>query len=204
MLSISPSSIQASNSKPLPDFREQLFATLMSNAQGGVNAYYLASMITSWTTDSGVLPAYMGLTPDSFSAMGAHFFPGIELPQRSDLSDAWLEQMPEKGELEALFNDFAADSDPERGWIAAILIAGSAGHHHLWEDLGLFSRSDLSDMIRENFPRLAEKNDRDMKWKKFIYKQLCDREGIIACPAPTCDECADFSVCFAPEDEPSR
>jgi nitrogen fixation protein NifQ len=196
-------SIKAANRELLPDFREQLFASLMANAQGGANAYYLASMLTSWAADSGALPAYMGLTPESFSAMGAHFFPGVELPERSGLSDAWLAQMPEKGELEALFNDYAIDDTPQRAWIAAILIAGSAGHHHLWEDIGLFNRADLTAMIAENFPRMAAKNDRDMKWKKFIYKQLCEREGIIACPAPTCDACNDFSICFASEEEPS-
>ena len=183
-----------------PDAKEQLFASLMASSQGGANAYYLASMLTSWGTGSGVLPAYMGLTPESFAAMGEQFFPGVELPQRSGLSDAWLSQMPEKGELEALFNDYAVDDTPQRAWIASILIAGCAGHHHLWEDIGLFSRPDLTAMIALNFPELARRNERDMKWKKFIYKQLCEREGIVACPAPTCDECADFSNCFAPED----
>ncbi len=186
-----------------PDFREQLFASLMANARGGANAYFLASMLTSWATEEGVMPAYLGLAPESFAEMGAHFFPGIELPLRPELSDAWLKMMPERGELEALFAEFAVDDEPERGWIAAIIIAGSAGHHHLWEDLGLFSRPDLTAMIGVNFPELAARNDRDMKWKKFIYKQLCEREGIIACPAPTCDACADFSVCFASEEEPS-
>ena len=197
------SSIKAANRELLPDFREQLFASLMAHAQGGANAYYLASMLTSWATDSGVLPAHMGLTPESFTAMGEQFFPAVELPRRSGLSDDWLQLMPERAELEALFTDYAVDDAPERGWIAAILIAGCAGHHHLWEDVGLFSRPDLTAMIALNFPELARRNDRDMKWKKFIYKQLCDREGIIACPAPTCDACADFNVCFAPEDQPS-
>ncbi len=182
-----------------PDAREQLFVSLVVNAQGE-NACYLASMLASWLTDEGVLPAYMGLTPESFRMMMQRFFPGFELPPLPERSDAWRQMMPEIGELEALFAEFAVDADPQRAWIASIIIAGSAGHHHLWHDLGLFSRADLSDMIRENFPRLAEKNDRDMKWKKFIYKQLCEREGIIACPAPTCDACADFAICFAPEE----
>jgi len=192
--------ISLSNTESLPDFRESWFATLMANAQGGVNASYLASMLTSWIEKRGVLPAFMGLTPESFAAMSERFFPGVEIPQRAELSDAWLDMMPEKPELEALFSSYAVDADPQRTWIASMLIASCGGHHHLWEDVGLFSRSDLTAMIRENFPRLAEKNDRDMKWKKFIYKQLCEREGIIACPAPTCDACADFSICFAPED----
>lgn len=194
------SSIKLSNTKPHPDVREELFTALMQSAEGGDNAYFLASMLTSWLTGDGVLPAHMGLTPEAFDAMMQRFFPGFDLPSIPERSDAWLTQMPEKGELESLFSEFAVDDDPERSWIASIIIAGCAGRHHLWHDLGLFSRADLTAMIAGNFPELAARNERDMKWKKFIYKQLCEREGIIACPAPTCDACADFAICFAPED----
>jgi nitrogen fixation protein NifQ len=51
----------------------------------------------------------------------------------------------------------------------------------------------------ENFPHLAAKNDRDMKWKRFLYRQLCEREGIHICPAPSCQVCTDYAKCFAPE-----
>ena len=47
--------------------------------------------------------------------------------------------------------------------------------------------------------RLA-RNDRDMKWKKFLYKQLCDRAEINACRAPSCSVCSDYARCFGPED----
>ncbi|HKJ62691.1 MAG TPA: nitrogen fixation protein NifQ [Hyphomicrobiales bacterium] len=197
------SSINASSVEPLPDVREQLFATLMANAQGGANAQFAASMLASWYTEEGVMPAYMGLTPDSYAAMMDRFFSGVVWPDMPARDEAWVDKMPEKAELETLFAEYARDEDVERQWIASMLIAGCIGHRHLWEDLGLFSRQDLSAMIAENFPELAIKNDRDMKWKKFIYKQLCEREGIVACPAPSCDACADFSDCFAPENEPS-
>ena len=35
----------------------------------------------------------------------------------------------------------------------------------------------LSQLLREHFPALCERNTGDMKWKKFLYKQLCDRSG---------------------------
>jgi nitrogen fixation protein NifQ len=40
----------------------------------------------------------------------------------------------------------------------------------------------------------------DMKWKKFIYRHYCTREGIYVCPAPSCGECSDYSKCFAKEE----
>jgi len=32
--------------------------------------------------------------------------------------------------------------------------------------------------MRRNFPPLAARNRKDMKWKRFLYKQLCEAEGI--------------------------
>lgn len=179
-----------------------MFAELMANACEGSNARFVAAMMASWYHGEGVLPAYMGLTPDSFAKMVQRFFPEVELPESPVHTADWQQQMPELNELNALLACFSADIEPDRAWIAAMVIAGCLGHKHLWEDLGLFNRPDLTAMMVENFPDLAAKNDRDMKWKKFIYKQLCEREGIIACPAPTCDACADFKGCFASEEEP--
>ena len=185
------------------DSRQQLFASLMRDSRGGDNAGYLASMLASWQTGEGVLPAFMGLAPESFAAMMQRFFPAHAQQAMPAGGASPVSDMPEHDELFALFAEHYADDDEQRAWIAGILIAGCAGHRHLWEDIGLFSRPDLTAMIRLNFPELGRRNTRDMKWKKFIYKQLCEREGIYACPAPTCDACADFRVCFAPEDEPS-
>ena len=71
---------------------------------------------------------------------------------------------------------------------------------HLWQDLGLWSRKDLGTLMQLNFPQLAARNDKDMKWKKFLYKQLCIAEGIYTCRAPSCEVCADYQHCFGPED----
>jgi nitrogen fixation protein NifQ len=57
-------------------------------------------------------------------------------------------------------------------------------------------------MLQYNFPELAAKNEKDMKWKKFLYKQLCEAEGLYLCRAPSCDVCIDYSKCFGPENEP--
>ncbi len=71
--------------------------------------------------------------------------------------------------------------------------------NHLWQDLGLQSRTDLGRLLHRHFPVLAGLNDRDMKWKKFFYRQLCQRDGILICKAPNCADCSDISVCFAGE-----
>lgn len=73
------------------------------------------------------------------------------------------------------------------------------GDNHLWQDLGLGSRAELSALMRRWFPALVLKNRFDMKWKKFLYRQLCEREEILVCKSPSCAVCTDAAVCFGPE-----
>jgi nitrogen fixation protein NifQ len=54
--------------------------------------------------------------------------------------------------------------------------------------------------METGFPALAALNTGDMKWKKFIYRQYCARDGIYVCPAPSCGVCIDYAKCFAPEE----
>jgi nitrogen fixation protein NifQ len=53
--------------------------------------------------------------------------------------------------------------------------------------------------MRVNFPKLFDLNTGDMKWKKFLYKRLCEEEGIYVCRSPSCTECKDHDDCFGPE-----
>jgi nitrogen fixation protein NifQ len=80
-------------------------------------------------------------------------------------------------------------------------IAGAAmGNNHLWQDMGFTSRKELSVLMLENFPALVAKNIGDMKWKKFFYRQLCERAEVPICKSPHCAECCDYAICFGPEE----
>lgn len=74
------------------------------------------------------------------------------------------------------------------------------GDDHLWQDLQLPDRAALSALMTRWFPRLAAKNTHDMKWKRFLYKQLCDRAEVQACRAPSCGVCSDYGHCFGSEE----
>ncbi len=76
--------------------------------------------------------------------------------------------------------------------------------HHLWQDLGLRDRHELSKLMSRHFSRLAQKNSQDMKWKKFLYRMVCGSEGFTLCTSPVCSECEDFANCFGAEDGESR
>lgn len=48
---------------------------------------------------------------------------------------------------------------------------------HLWRAMGLASRSDLRSIMEAHFAAFAVQNDRDMRWKRFIYRRLCGWPG---------------------------
>ena len=123
------------------------------------------------------------------------------MPDGADLGEAIEpDRDQECSELRNLLLQHAVSDDEETKWMAEVLVAGCMGGDHLWQDLGLWSRKDLTLLLQSNFPALAAKNDKDMKWKKFLYKQLCVAEGIYVCRSPSCEVCPDYSDCFGPED----
>lgn len=83
----------------------------------------------------------------------------------------------------------------------AVLIARRCQEpHHLWQDLGLRNRGELSQLMQRHFPRLKARNSGDMKWKKFLYRMVCGSEGFTLCPSPVCSDCDDFAACFGTEE----
>lgn len=182
------------------DDREQIYALLTQGTVNTPNHQWLAAMAASWCLGRGALPDYLGLEPARFYELAARF-PDYALPSvapsglRTDFS-----RMLEKDDLVNLLSGFAATQGGDTDLIIAVIVAGCLGSDHLWQDLGLWSRADLSAMLHYNFPALAAKNVKDMKWKKFLYKQLCEMEGIYLCRAPSCEVCIDYHKCFGSEE----
>lgn len=158
-------------------------------------------MLASWRSGAGWLPDCMGMSRDDYSRMLDRYFPTAQWPPQA-VSGIRLdaERQPEGGDLRQLLLEYRAGADIAETWLADILVAACMGGNHLWQDLGLWCRGDLSELMSRNFPALAQLNDRDMKWKKFLYKQLCAREGIYVCRSPSCEVCVDYPVCFGPEE----
>jgi nitrogen fixation protein NifQ len=184
-----------------PDQLAGLHGRLMAQATGLPNDELFARMLASQATGTGVLPIGLGLSLDAFSRLLLRHFPHSGPLLELDTT-RWPDEarMAERQDLIDLMIEHRAGQDDSEIWMAYIVAAACMGGDHLWQDLGLWNRADLSRLINENFPSLAAKNVRDMKWKKFFYKQLCQREGVYVCRSPSCEVCADYSVCFGPEE----
>lgn len=165
------------------------------------NSQPLAEILSSWHAGLGVLPDCLGLSPLDFNRLQWYHFGAITSlrhhPQPSKL-DPRLDDL--RLDLLKLLQLHARDDSDTVRWVAELIATACQGSDHLWQDLGVWNRTSLSTLLQQNFPTLAAKNSRDMKWKKFLFKQLCETEGIYICRAPTCDECADFNDCFGAED----
>jgi len=156
----------------------------------------LASLLVGRLLGQGVLTATLGLPVDAFANLCTDYFPGDPLV----LQDGPGKDTLELDDIHQLLLGHRAGTQVSEVWLARIVAFACWGRNHLWQDLGLANRGELSTLMTLAFPALAALNVGDMKWKKFIYRHYCSTEGIYLCPAPSCGECADHAKCFAPEE----
>ncbi|WPL17561.1 NifQ [Thiorhodovibrio winogradskyi] len=184
--------------EPLLDSRE-FFHQLMRHAAGHGNDHAYACMIASRCGGQGALPDWLGLEPAAFGCLMRWHFPGLELGG-AVATGARLaaDRMDEVADLVRILLMDKAGESPSEVWMAHMVAAGCCGDDHLWQDLGLLDRAELTALMQRNFPALAARNIKDMKWKRFLYKQLCESEGIYSCRAPSCGQCVDYHACFSP------
>lgn len=180
---------------------EALHARLMTARRGEPVEDILARILASWASGKGCLPRWLGLGETEFQRMVAYHFPGLGTRRLEGAETSLeLERGEELDDLRVLLLENRSGRTASEVWMAEIVITGCMGSDHLWQDLGLWSRAELSRLMEENFAPLAMRNDRDMKWKKFLYKQLCEAEGVYVCRSPSCEVCVDYHNCFGTED----
>jgi nitrogen fixation protein NifQ len=155
----------------------------------------LASLLVGRSLNQGMLTATLGLPEATFLALWQEYFPGEPLV----LQDGPGKNSLELDDIHQLLLGHLAGTYTSEVWLARIVAYACGGRDHLWQDLGLANRGELSALMTLAFPTLAVLNVGDMKWKKFIYRHYCSTEGIYLCPAPSCGECADRAKCYAPE-----
>jgi nitrogen fixation protein NifQ len=192
-----------------------LYAAMMAGATDPADpdTHVFACIVSARATCcADPLDDAVGLSPADLDLLLARHFAGLEAEPDAaryitarrgrrvgkGVSDLVLAE--EVDDLRTLLLDHRTADLPETAWMAAAVARACLFSDHLWQDLGLTSRKDLSGLLTRHFGPLAAKNTGDMKWKKFFYKQLCDREGLNLCKAPSCGVCADYKVCFGPEE----
>jgi len=150
---------------------------------------------------AGIAPLASGLGLESWEIRNLflHMFPDA-MPVIDGLD---MTMVPADDEEEAL-REILWYHSAQSGVFARLLVRMVARRcqrpNHLWQDLGLGSRRELSALMQRHFPTLAARNTQDMKWKKFFYRMICSTTGYTLCVAPVCSECDEFDDCFGAED----
>jgi nitrogen fixation protein NifQ len=167
-------------------FDAHVFASILavaaqsgSTAEGsGLAAVELEALISKWFPDSRAV-----LVESSQQA----FAPDDETIMLRDLLLAHRTQ----------------DSE-DSPWLAAMIARRAMEANHLWEDLGLRNRAELSRLLSRHFAPIAARNIKNMRWKRFFYRVLCESDGFVMCSTPVCTDCRDFDLCFGEESGESR
>ena len=187
---------------PEPEEKRHVYAGVMAHARGDANDDALARIYASWLTGTSVLPRALGLPESVYVDLMSFHFPGYAgAPSshvRATLDSA---RSNEVADLVDLMQHHRVGASRSELWVASIVAAGCLGRDHLWQDLGLWCRADLSALLERNFRSLASKNVHNMKWKRFLYKQLCETDSVYACRVPSCEYCADYLRCFHTDED---
>ena len=166
--------------------------------------HVLACVLSAAVMDGGPLPERAGLVEQELNALFATCFPSA--PVRAF---AWMPGADNAGDDETIMvRDLLLAQRSTEGevgrWLAAMVARRAMEPKHLWEDLGLRERPELSRLLTRHFAPLAARNTRNMRWKRFFYRMLCEDDGFVMCTTPVCTQCNDFDLCFGEESGESR
>jgi nitrogen fixation protein NifQ len=184
---------------------DPLYRVLMAGPAVDVpeaDRHFFACLLCVAAREAYDMAAALGLAPEDVAAILETFFPGIEPALLARHATSAAGPPPKRNEtvLGILLSHVPQDKDgrdlPASTWLARIIAARAAHPGHLWRAMGLFERPELSRAIRRHLPSLAAANHRKMRWKRFLFKQVCDLSGGVMCKAPDCGVCSDYSLCF--------
>lgn len=165
--------------------------------------HVLASILAAAVMDGGPIAERAGLCERELNELLAECFPSAQVR-----AVAWISRSDTIDDETIMVRDLLLaerSTDGEVGrWLAAMVARRAMEPNHLWEDLGLRERAELSRLLTRHFAPLAARNTRNMRWKRFFYRMLCEDDGFVMCTTPVCTQCNDFDLCFGEESGESR
>lgn len=166
--------------------------------------HVMASILAAAVMDGGPLAERVGLGERDLNRLLARCFPAAAVRAFAWMpnSDSMVDD--ETGMVRDLLLAHRSTEGEVGYWLGAMVARRAMEPNHLWEDLGLRERPELSRLLARHFGPLAARNTRNMRWKRFFYRMLCEDDGFVMCSTPICTQCGDFDLCFGEEDGESR
>jgi nitrogen fixation protein NifQ len=166
--------------------------------------HIFACIISVSASEAGALTERLGLSPENLEALISKYFGDRPALSWKDGPAASASDLDEAELVRDILLEHLSPRDAEGEWLAAMIARRALEPNHLWEDLGLRNRSELTRLMERRFVSLAARNDKNMRWKRFIYRLMCENDGFVMCATPVCSNCADYHVCFGAEEGTSR
>jgi nitrogen fixation protein NifQ len=166
--------------------------------------HVLASILAVAAMENGAVAERAGLAAADLAGLMTRWF-----PDACRMGVAWhaTEVAADDDEVamvrDLLLANRSAENETSR-WLAGMIARRAMEPNHLWEDLGLRARPELTRLLARHFGPIASRNTQNMRWKRFFYRMLCESDGFVMCTTPVCTECRDFDACFGDESGESR
>jgi nitrogen fixation protein NifQ len=166
--------------------------------------HVFACLLAVAVSEGGVIGDRIGLADDDLADVMERWFPqAVDVVERTRPTEA----APDDDEISMVRDLLLANrsTEGEDGrWLAFIIARRALESNHLWEDLGLRDRTELTRLLARHFAPLSSRNLKNMRWKRFFYRMLCESDGFVMCSTPVCTNCCDFDLCFGEEGGESR
>ncbi|MBW7962548.1 nitrogen fixation protein NifQ [Bradyrhizobium sp. BR 10261] len=173
-------------------------------ADDDFDRHVLASILAAAVMDGGPIAERAGLSEHELNNLLASCFPSAMVRAFGWMPRSGAEIDDEVVMVrDLLLAQRSTDGEVGR-WLAMMVARRAMEPNHLWEDLGLRERPELSRLLTRHFAPLASRNTRNMRWKRFFYRMLCEDDGFVMCTTPVCTQCSDFDLCFGEESGESR
>lgn len=170
--------------------------------------HVLASILAVAASEGPALAAQSGLNEADLSTVLSLCFSTGDVARLGQARSGAAPDDAALAEEAALIRDLLLARRSTAGdmgrWLAGMVARRAMEPNHLWEDLGLRDRSELSRLMTRHFGPLAARNTNNMRWKRFFYRMMCEDDGFVMCATPVCSQCTDFSLCFGDDSGESR
>jgi nitrogen fixation protein NifQ len=165
--------------------------------------HVLASILAIASSENRSLASQIGLTETELSDLFFHYFAARSIESSGEGAAPLVDADEIEMVRELLLANRSSEGDCGR-WLAGMIARRAMEPNHLWEDLGLRERSELTRLIARHFAPLARRNNKNMRWKRFLYRMMCEDDGLVMCSTPVCSNCADYELCYGAETGTSR
>lgn len=145
--------------------------------------------------------ATLGLDPAAFGALCAGAGAVVPAPASPAVHAVDAELLEPLAAL--MWAERSGDGDWTRLALRTVACA-CFGARHLWQDIGLAGRPEVTQLIETHAPRLAAGNVRELKWKRYLFERLGQTLARPGLRPPRCEGCGDYAQCWGDNGAPIR